>query len=142
MNRESFLDMFKELAKSYGAKKVFEPDDYYGMVKYVPTAKLDDLRKRIIEECEYLPKPSELKKIAYEFNTRTTPYEAEDPCISCGLPAQEGSYYCKKCAELHEEYIEKVHKSFIANGYPVDQVNIHKHSELDERLKQLIERYG
>ncbi len=128
MNREKFLDMFNILVDTYKPKVLFDTDDYYNQVRYLPDDVLKTLRSRIVEQCGFLPKPAELKKIAQEFQT---PYvKKEHPDINyddcfCGKPvynAMIDPYRCKECYEKDQERISAEHKRLIDLGLPVDQV--------------------
>ena len=129
MNRERFLDMFNKLIGLYGAKKTFDADDYYHQVQYLPDSVLDKIKARIIEQCEYLPKPAELKKIAKEFALPFT-VKQSNPDINydncwCGEPVYNShveAYLCKHHYELRQDEIIREKRSLKAMGYPVDHV--------------------
>jgi len=152
MNRENFIDMFNDLIKRYRSKTTFETDDYYNQVRYLPDHVLDNLRVKIIESCDYLPKPAELKKIAREFKT---PYQKPDPpdinydnCIKHpDKPVYKSlvdPYACKKCYEEKLEYLRKTKSPDLEryeNG-PLAIVETMENGPLIKTLFSLCEKYG
>lgn len=99
MDRDKFILMLNELLDTYNPKTRFGFDDYYNQVKYLRDNDIPRLRARIIENCEYFPKPAELKKIADEFRPQKTvgdkPREVSY-CFCGNIVHEDGNGLCLK----------------------------------------------
>lgn len=143
MDRESFREIINYLIDRFNPRSTFELDDYYDQVKYIPNDLIKDLRKKIIESCEYFPKPAELKKIAQEFKLPyTKPLDVRinyDNCIihqdKPVYKSIEDPYYCKECHEEKKKNRERQHEQYKDMGFPVDQWNTK-----ETPLKAILER--
>lgn len=145
MERDTFRKILNYLIDKFQPRVTFEFDDYFDQVMYVPESYAKDLRKKIIEECDYFPKPAELRKIAKDYKI---PYQQPtqhpninyDNCmVHHDRPVYKSladPYSCKECFEHKQNEIALHHKRYKELNYPVDSWNKKENSQ----LKQLLEK--
>ena len=109
MTESKFEELLIELRKGYGPKHVFERKEYYNMVKYLVDSDIPKLKKIILEDCSYFPKPADFLKAARVLNPYKSPVNTpidDNKCIGCGKYASDETdpYRCVECADLSGEY--------------------------------------